>query len=180
MDYVLYEVEKRITRKLSPYQIAEAFPECIYLAKRKLQILKIYATEWEDIIDDVITDYKLTKDEKDLALVVIHEKMKVDPLIQQIDFLEKYLNLLKPKSNSVDIEKARNVPILGLYSFEKIKKTGQRTFALCPFHNERTPSFMIDKKNRWKCFSCQASGDSIAFIMKLKNLSFIDAVRDIT
>lgn len=77
------------------------------------------------------------------------------------------------KITNLDIEKAREYPISELYQGRLFKyKTG-----LCPFHQEQTPSFHIAKNNRFKCFGCGESGDSITFVMKDQNLNFIQAVK---
>lgn len=48
---------------------------------------------------------------------------------------------------------------------------------LCPFHNEKTPSFSVsEEKQLYHCFGCQASGNAIGFVMAKENLDFIDAV----
>src|SRR5205814_2558995 len=48
---------------------------------------------------------------------------------------------------------------------------------LCPFHNEKTPSFYdVDDKNFFHCFGCGAHGDAIGFTMRADNLDFIEAV----
>jgi len=50
--------------------------------------------------------------------------------------------------------------------------------ALCPFHNEKTPSFKINNKNNtFKCFGCDSGGSVIDFVMKYFNLSAIEAAR---
>ena len=62
--------------------------------------------------------------------------------------------------------------------FIKLKKNGSTLSALCPFHNEKSPSFTIHKKhNSWKCFGCGLGGDAIDFVMKHQATSFPDAVR---
>jgi len=49
--------------------------------------------------------------------------------------------------------------------------------AICPFHTEKTPSFVIyPLKKRWHCFGCGASGDVISFVQKINKLSFSNAV----
>jgi len=49
--------------------------------------------------------------------------------------------------------------------------------ALCPFHTEKNPSFVVYPKNkRWHCFGCGSSGDVISFIQRINKLSFSDAV----
>jgi DNA primase len=58
-----------------------------------------------------------------------------------------------------------------------IKKHGREFNALCPFHNEKSPSFTInDDKNFFHCFGCGAHGDSIGFVMKYERLPYPEAV----
>jgi DNA primase len=59
----------------------------------------------------------------------------------------------------------------------EVKRYGARHVGLCPFHDEKTPSFFIFDNNRFKCFGCGAHGDSIDFIQKLYGLSFQDALK---
>lgn len=60
----------------------------------------------------------------------------------------------------------------------QLKKTGSNYVGLCPFHNEKTPSFTIsESKQLFHCFGCGEGGDVISFIMKIENLSFVEAVR---
>ncbi|MBV8489350.1 MAG: DNA primase, partial [Candidatus Eremiobacteraeota bacterium] len=59
-----------------------------------------------------------------------------------------------------------------------LKKRGPDLVGLCPFHGEKTPSFHVHPdKGFFKCFGCGEAGDVIAFIQKLENLPFADAVR---
>jgi DNA primase len=59
-----------------------------------------------------------------------------------------------------------------------LKKAGKEYRGLCPFHTEKTPSFyVVPAKGFFNCFGCQASGDVFSFLMRLDNISFIDAVR---
>lgn len=52
--------------------------------------------------------------------------------------------------------------------------------ALCPFHKEDTPSFSVKKEdNIFKCFGCEASGDSVAFVSKLKGIEPLEAAKEI-
>lgn len=63
-------------------------------------------------------------------------------------------------------------------SYVPLHKRGNDLVGLCPFHNEKTPSFHVHPdKGFFKCFGCGAGGDTIAFLSKLENLSFPDAVR---
>ena len=65
-------------------------------------------------------------------------------------------------------------------NYVKLKKQGTSKVGLCPFHNEKTPSFNIfGKTNRFKCFGCGKSGDSIDFVALMDNLGFVEAVKKV-
>lgn len=58
-----------------------------------------------------------------------------------------------------------------------LRKNGKEFGGLCPFHNEKTPSFTVnDEKGFYHCFGCQAHGDVISFVMETEGLPFADAV----
>lgn len=59
----------------------------------------------------------------------------------------------------------------------RLKKRGKEFSGLCPFHNEKTPSFTVnDQKGFYHCFGCQAHGDIITFVMEKDHLDFKDSV----
>ena len=59
----------------------------------------------------------------------------------------------------------------------QLKKVGRSWKGLCPFHNEKTPSFTVNQENgRYYCFGCQAKGDSIEFLREIDSLDFVAAV----
>lgn len=62
--------------------------------------------------------------------------------------------------------------------FVSLKRRGANYIGLCPFHNERTPSFSVSKsKGICKCFSCGKGGSPVNFLMELEQLSFNEALR---
>jgi len=68
------------------------------------------------------------------------------------------------------------VEIVG--AFVKLKKRGANYLGLCPFHNEKSPSFTVSPgKEIYKCFGCGASGNSISFIMEHEKYSYVEALR---
>lgn len=76
-----------------------------------------------------------------------------------------------------EIEKARENPVQNHFE-GKLRHVGSRFTGLCPFHQEKTPSFTIFSDNHWYCFgACAEGGDVIKFIIKLKDMSFPEAVR---
>lgn len=61
-----------------------------------------------------------------------------------------------------------------------LKRAGKDYKGLCPFHNEKSPSFFVNPdKGIFKCFGCGEGGDVFAFVQKTKRLDFIDAVREL-
>ena len=59
----------------------------------------------------------------------------------------------------------------------RLTRRGREQAGLCPFHNEKTPSFyVVEDKGFFHCFGCGAHGDAIGFIMRADNLDFIEAV----
>lgn len=75
------------------------------------------------------------------------------------------------------VERAKQVPIEDLYP-GKLKKVGKKLKGLCVLHQEKNPSLFISQAhNKFKCYGCQESGDSIAFLMKKDIIDFKAAVR---
>lgn len=60
----------------------------------------------------------------------------------------------------------------------KVTKVGKERKSLCPFHNEKSPSFQLnDAKGTFYCFGCGATGDIVRLVMQLQGISFMDAMR---
>ncbi len=65
-------------------------------------------------------------------------------------------------------------------SYVSLKRTGRNLQGLCPFHNEKTPSFTVFPETKsFYCFGCQASGDIISFTMRMENLDYVEAVKSL-
>ena len=61
-----------------------------------------------------------------------------------------------------------------------LKKQGNRRVGLCPFHNEKSPSFHVrDDEGYYHCFGCGAGGDAITFLREKEGMAFMDAVRSL-
>jgi DNA primase len=74
------------------------------------------------------------------------------------------------------IDTARIEDVVG--DFVNLRRRGQNMIGLCPFHNEKTPSFNVNpSRNIYKCFGCGEGGDPVKFLMTLEQLSFPDAIR---
>lgn len=74
-------------------------------------------------------------------------------------------------------QQADIVRVIGDYV--KLKKSGAQNFTgLCPFHQEKTPSFSVHITRQWfHCFGCGVSGDVFTFVQKIENITFPEAVR---
>ena len=65
--------------------------------------------------------------------------------------------------------------------YVKLTQRGNSFIGKCPFHNEKTPSFNVsDEKGLFHCFGCKVGGNAITFLTKYKNLSFKEAVNELS
>ena len=83
---------------------------------------------------------------------------------------ERFIQELQDK---VDIESVISANI-------SLKRRGKTLVGLCPFHNEKTPSFTVyPESNSFYCFGCGAGGDVITFVRRMENLDYIEAVKSV-
>ncbi len=83
-----------------------------------------------------------------------------------------YQQAVEQIKNSLDI-----VDVVSKYVV--LKKTGRNFQGLCPFHNEKTPSFVVTPdKQIFKCFGCGEGGDVLTFLMKINNQSFAEVIEE--
>lgn len=81
---------------------------------------------------------------------------------------ERFIQELQDK---VDIESVVSSNI-------SLKRRGKTLVGLCPFHNEKTPSFTVyPESNSFYCYGCGAGGDVITFVRRMENLDYIEAVK---
>ncbi len=84
--------------------------------------------------------------------------------------LEELISQIKDRLDIVDVVSQQVV----------LKKSGNHYWGLCPFHKEKTPSFSVNPQlGIYKCFGCGAGGDALSFIMKTKNIEFMDLIKEL-
>jgi len=82
--------------------------------------------------------------------------------------LKGFVQKLKTEVNIVDL----------IASYIELQKSGRNYKALCPFHQEKTPSFYVyENTQSYHCFGCGANGDIFSFVQAYENLDFMDAVK---
>lgn len=81
---------------------------------------------------------------------------------------DSFLQELKMKTDIEDV----------ISTYVTLKRRGATLVGLCPFHNEKTPSFTVYPATQsFYCFGCGAGGDTITFLKKIENLDYLDAVK---
>ena len=86
------------------------------------------------------------------------------------------MSLISDSKINQILESSNIVDIIGEYV--DLKRAGSSFKGLCPFHNEKTPSFTVDeKKQLFHCFGCGAGGDVVSFIMQKEGLSYPESLK---
>ena len=83
-------------------------------------------------------------------------------------YSEEIIDEVREKNDIVDV----------ISPYVRLTKRGANYVGLCPFHNEKTPSFSVNTgRQSFHCFGCGVGGNSISFVMKYENLTFIEAIK---
>lgn len=110
-----------------------------------------------------------------VGAMIQYEQDKIAEWKRHLDFLKVKKGKSLHGFTEEEIITAKNTPIQEFYP-NKLRRLGSRQVGLCPFHTEKTGSFVLYAGNNWFCFGCDAGGDSINFLMKLHTLTFVQAV----
>ena len=74
--------------------------------------------------------------------------------------------------------RSRNDIVEVIGGYVRLKRAGSNYTGLCPFHNEKTPSFSVSRpKQMFYCFGCHEGGNVLTFMMKYNNMSFVEAMQ---
>ena len=83
-------------------------------------------------------------------------------------YSEEILNEVRQSNDIVDV----------ISQYVHLKRSGRNYFGLCPFHNEKSPSFSVSPdKQIFHCFGCGVGGNVITFVSKIEGLNFIETVQ---
>ena len=81
---------------------------------------------------------------------------------------QSYIEELVQRNDMVDVAQ----------SYVQLRRRGRTYTGLCPFHSEKTPSFVVYPETQsFYCFGCGAGGDVITFIKKINNVDYVEAVK---
>ncbi len=84
-----------------------------------------------------------------------------------------------PEQKIEEIRNSANIVDI-ISGYVQLKKRGKNFIGLCPFHQEKTPSFTVsDDKQIYHCFGCGNGGNIFKFLMEFKNISFVEAVEEV-
>jgi DNA primase len=97
-----------------------------------------------------------------------------------VDSRSRFPNVLIPEHKIDEVRERIDMVALVQRHGVELKKSGRSYKGLCPFHQEKSPSFYVwADTRRFKCFGCQAGGDAISFVQRLLGKPFVDTVRDL-
>lgn len=160
--------------RLTDYQIAEAFGTTLSL---------IYKDKMQEINDDLseaelhfmkIAIPQIPRWQQEFAQLAVGDFVR--QRLTARDHINKIRRMYKkiknsPESEPLDVQKAKSIPIENLYEF---RKKGNNVS--CPFHGEDRHASASLKYNRLVCFTCGLRLDAIAFVQKINNMKFKEAV----
>lgn len=177
---------KQSMPKLTDKELLAIFPEAKEIIPEKI---KEYGEEKAEIIDTIKKQLSLIKDRTSddfsryfwrqwVKATEGAELLKTEKQITRLKRLA-FVSSGKVSKNSLtedQIQQALAMPIENLIN-KPMRKSGNKLVGLCPFHEERHPSFYIyTTSNSFYCFSCIKGGNAINFIRQLYGFSFREAV----
>ena len=90
-------------------------------------------------------------------------------------------NFMRIPENKIEEIRATANAVEIISEYVQLRKRGKNYVGLCPFHNEKTPSFTVsDEKQIFHCFGCHTGGNIFKFLMEYKKISFVEAVQEIS
>ena len=180
------EIEKKWRKSLPRYskkELLEIFPETREIIPEKIKETEAFYQNKRDEIKELLRKFETHRDLYFIEAFI--ETFLMEDLLKYENRLMKLKLSLKPELknssgvNQEEIEIAQEYPIGKIAEqYLDLEKVGGKYKALCPFHNEKTPSFhLFTDSNRYYCFGCNESGNVINLTMALFGINFVDAVK---
>ena len=168
--------------RMSDIEWLDIFPEMKGCLRVVLEELEREEKYWDSAAKKKCSETKNTRYEnKAWVEIAVYIKPRIQKLQKDITRVRRQIAYLERGRDSgavtqADIEMARSVPIESFLP-GKIQRMGNVSKTNCPFHNDKSPSFVVyrNKNNAW-CFGCNQGGDAITIIRLLHKLTFIEAV----
>ena len=193
IDFMLYTfgLEKQWKKSLPKFfnkELLNIFPEVKQIIPVKIREFQRQKYRLERYIKQrlISLQQKTTDDfsywfiKKWLELNEIAELVKIDKQIARLNRLK--FSHIKTNKNFItddDIQQASQISIVDVVSQEiQLKRSSKNFVGLCPFHNEKTPSFYLyPETNSFYCYGCNLGGNIINFVMQFYGYSFIETIK---
>ena len=95
-------------------------------------------------------------------------------------YLEREGTNLRYSDEIIEEVKQSNDIVEVISQYIHLKRSGRNYFGICPFHNEKSPSFSVSPdKQIFHCFGCGVGGNVFTCLSKIENISFIEAVQNL-
>lgn len=179
-------LERKWRKSLQRYSCQELltiFPEAKEIIPQKIKENERRYKKIKRIAKKLLKEARKIAGEDTWFTEALIKAFHVPDLIKYSNNIMRLNSYSQPKNKFIEdfnrkIERAREYPILELASGSIDLRVRGRTYStLCPFHNERTPSFFIyPESNTYHCFGCGVHGDVISLAQHLYNISFKEAV----
>jgi hypothetical protein len=190
-DYY-FEQEKAWRKSLPKYsdkELISIFPEVKEIIPQKIREWKVVLKKEKDKLKEcLVSIYSQKLDEFSIWFGELAARLLLmSPIMEaekNILRLKRMQSIFSQRNGKLErwqekLEKARQYPITELAESElDFRQSSKNLTALCPFHNEKNPSFYIyPETNTFHCFGCQEHGDVIKLTQHLYGLDFKEAVR---
>jgi hypothetical protein len=165
---------------LTPDQVVNAFPECEKDSRRALTNVSRRIAKVRRVVTGIFANESYDENTK----MFLTQAMKVwtlEPLVQQKKRIQRihnaYLYRSGKRQKPIKKFKANTVPILSLFTPERVVHMRDKSRCRCPLHMEKTPSmYVYHKNNSFYCFGCGRGGDAISFIQQYNQVNFQEAI----
>lgn len=174
---------RKSIKRYSNQDLLRLFPEAEKIIPEKIKENERRYKKIERIAKKLLKEARKIAGENTWFTESFIKAFCVPSLIKHSNNIMRLNSYSRPRNQFIEnfnqkIERAREYPILELASGSMdLRARGRTCSALCPFHNERTPSFFLyPESNTYHCFGCGVHGDVISLAQHLYNISFKEAV----